>query len=177
MDPNIDEKSIRHKDPKKLVLAIARAKASALLPKIKKPSILITADQVVLCNKKILEKPKNKHEAKKFLHMYAKYPAKTITAIVATNTTNKKQKSGVGIATIWFHPLPETVIKKLLKQECVLTCAGGFSIEGAILKKYILKIDGAKDSITGLPIKLTERLIARVYRNRSIPLYDLANAG
>ena len=37
MDPDIDEKSIRDKNPKKLVTKLARAKATALLPKIKKP--------------------------------------------------------------------------------------------------------------------------------------------
>jgi len=32
MDPNIDEKSIRDSDPKKLVTLLAKAKAAALLP-------------------------------------------------------------------------------------------------------------------------------------------------
>ncbi len=162
MDPNIDEKSLRHKDPKKLVLALARAKAAALLPKIKKSAILITADQVVLCNKKILEKPKTKTEARRFLKMYAKYPAKTITAIAVTNTASEKQKVGVSTASIWFHPLPKTVISKLLKQEVTLSCAGGFTIEGPILRRYIAKIRGTEDSITGLSIKLTEKLLAKV---------------
>ncbi len=162
MDPNIDEKAIRHENPKKLVTTLARAKAAALLSKIKKKSLLITADQVVLCNKKILEKPRNKTEAKTFLRYYARHPAKTITAVTITNTINKKQKTGVSTATIWFSPIPEKVIKEIIQKEYTLSCAGGFTIEKPLLKQYILKIRGTPDSITGLPIELTKKLIATV---------------
>ena len=162
MDPDIDEKSIRNKDPKKLVLDLAYAKASALLPKIKKPAILITADQVVYCNDIIIEKPKDKKEAEKFLHLYAKYPAKTISAIVTTNTSTKKQAHGINTATIWFRPIPKDVIKQLINQEYVLTCAGGFTLDSPIFQKYVLKIKGTEESITGLPVELTERLIGKV---------------
>lgn len=161
MDPDIDEKSIRYKDPKKLVLSLAYAKASALLPRIKNSAILITSDQVVLCNNKILEKPRDKNEAKKFLRLYAKYPAKTVTAVVTTNTDTKKQYAGVDLATVWFSPIPEDIIKKIVTKETTLTCAGGFSIDSPLLKNYVLKIKGTKDSISGLPIKLTERLIMK----------------
>jgi len=162
MDPDIDEKSIRDQDPKKLVVAIAQAKASALLTKIKDPSILITADIVVLCNDKILEKPKDRDEAKKFLRLYAKYPAKTIAAVTVTNTENRKQHSGVEIATIWFRPIPENIIEEIIEKEAVLKCAGGFYIDGPILKKYVVKIEGTIDSIIGLPKDLTEKLITEL---------------
>lgn len=165
MDPNIDEKAIRNKDPKKLVLDLAYAKAAALLPKITKPTILITADQVVRCNNKILEKPQDKKEAEKFLRIYTKHPAETITAVVVTNTGNKKQMADIDIATIWFTKISENIIKKLAQQKYVLTCAGGFSIDDAILKQYIAKIVGTKDSITGLPQKLTKKLIKEVIKN------------
>ncbi|MDR1057218.1 MAG: Maf family protein [Coxiellaceae bacterium] len=162
MDPNIDEKSIRHKTPKKLVLDLAYAKASALLPKIKKPATLITADEIVVCNNKILEKPKDKNEAKKFLRMYSKFSAKTITAVVVTNTANKKQKVGVDIAQVWFAPIPKNIITKIVTKERVLHWAGGFSIDAPLLKKYVLKIKGDRDSIKGLPTKLTKKLIAEI---------------
>jgi len=162
MNPNIDEKSIRHKNPKKLALNLAFAKAASLLPKIKTPAILITSDEIVVCNNKILEKPKDKNEAQKFLKLYAKFPAKTITAVVATNTTNKKQRSGLDIASVWFAPIPKDTIKKIAAKESTLRWAGGFSIDTPLLKKYVLKIKGTKESIAGLPIKLTKKLIEKV---------------
>ncbi|EKE01535.1 MAG: hypothetical protein ACD_21C00107G0013 [uncultured bacterium] len=162
IDPNIDEKAIRNDDPEQLVSALAKAKAQAILPKINEPTILITSDQVVRCNGKILEKPKDQNEAREFLQMYMQHPAETITAVTVTNTLNKKQETGVDTAKIWFRPISETMIKKIASQEYVVHCAGGFSLGDPMLKKYIAKIDGTPESITGLPIELTQRLILRV---------------
>ncbi|NQS90060.1 Maf family protein, partial [Patescibacteria group bacterium] len=64
MPADIDEKAIRLKDPKELVLVIARAKADALKPRISEPAILITSDQVVVWQGKIREKPENGKEAR-----------------------------------------------------------------------------------------------------------------
>jgi septum formation protein len=162
IDPNIDEKCIRNDDPEKLVLKLAYAKAQAILPKINEPALLITSDQVVRCNGKILEKPKDKNEAREFLQMYMQHPAETITAVTITNTANKKQASGVDIAKIWFRQIPENMIKQIASQEYVVNCAGGFSLDDLMLKKYITKINGSPESITGLPVELTERLMLEV---------------
>lgn len=162
LDPDINEKSIRNKNPIKLVKALAYAKADALLPKIKSPSILITADQVVYCNKKIIEKPKDKKEADFFLQLYAKHPTKTIAAILLTNTVTKKQACGIDVSTIWIKKIPKNIVKKLLSQEYLLKCAGGFSINDPLFYRYVSKIEGTTDSITGLPIKLTNELIKKV---------------
>ena len=56
MSADIDERAIRLEDPVKLTLALAVAKSEALLPKIKNDEgvILITSDQVVVCNGKII---------------------------------------------------------------------------------------------------------------------------
>lgn len=162
MHPNIDEKKIRHQDPKKLVLALAYAKADALLPRIKKPAILITSDQVVYCNNRIIEKPEDKNEAREFLRLYSQHPVKTINATVVTNAANKKQLGAIDTATIWFRPIPEKVIEQLVKKSLILNCAGGFYIDDPVLKKYILKIKGTIESIMGLPKELTEQLITTI---------------
>lgn len=161
IDPNIEEKTIRHKDPKKLVIAIARAKAQAILPKIHEAALLLTADQVVRCNNQILEKPRDQNEARNFLHMYLKYPAETITAIVITNTATKKQIYGVDIAKIWLSTIPNNVIEKLVQKKYVINCAGGFSLDDSLFKKYVIKIAGTEESITGLPVELTKQLITK----------------
>src|SRR5690348_16127972 len=79
MSPDIDEKAIRHPDPKEMTLMIARAKGQALLSKvltsfrkkhnsiakfvedkqISEPTLLITSDQVVSWNGQVREKPES----------------------------------------------------------------------------------------------------------------------
>lgn len=165
MEPNIDERKIRHSDPKKLALALAYAKADALIPQIKEPALLITVDQVVLCNGHIYEKPNSAQEAREFMHSYSQHPAQTITAVVVTNTKNSKQVSGVDIVNITFKPIPKSVIEELIAKGEIFSCAGGFQIEdeNGNLNPYIENIDGAVDSVKGLPIKLMEDLIQITY--------------
>jgi len=115
-----------------------------------------------LCHNHILEKPRTHHEAEKFLRLHIKYSAITITAIVVTNTKSGKQKSGVDIAVVNFSKIPPKMIKIIASQEYVLHCAGGFSLDDKLLQPFITKIDGTNDSVTGLPIKLTEQLIKKV---------------
>jgi septum formation protein len=162
MSADIDEKAIRFDDPKKLTLALAHAKTDALLEKIKEPAILITSDQVVVCDGQILEKPADEKEARQFLQKYALYPAKTLTAVVVTNTKSGEMKDGVDIAQVWFYQIPEEVIVELIKEGDMFSRAGGFSIEEPLLEKYIKKIEGERESIIGLPKALTLKLISEV---------------
>ena len=67
MPAHIDERAIRSEDPGALTLALAHAKADALLPHIR-------------------EKPAHAEEARVFLRGYAEGPAQTVTAVVVTHT-------------------------------------------------------------------------------------------
>ncbi|MBI2409924.1 Maf family protein [Candidatus Kaiserbacteria bacterium] len=75
MIPDIDEKKIRTEDPYELPLMIAEAKAAALIPKIPDPALLITSDQIVVCDRQVYEKPQTEEEARSFLQKYSSgYP-------------------------------------------------------------------------------------------------------
>lgn len=162
MVPNIDEKAIRFDNPEKLALALANAKADELLPKIQEDAILITADQVDVCNGQVREKPENEQQAKEFLRSYNQYPVETVTAVVVANTANQKRKEGLDIAKAYFKPLTEEKIEELVSLGNCLSCAGGFCINDPAIKPYIAKVEGDPDSVAGLPKELTERLIKEV---------------
>ena len=162
MPAHIDEKAIRFDDPEKLVTELAKAKADALFKKIKEDVILITADQVVVSNGKILEKPENEEEAREYLRSYEKYPAKSVVAIAVVNTKTMEKSLGVDIAEIVFNKIPDDEIEKLISQGDIFSCAGGFTIENPIIDKYVKSINGAPDSIKGLPIELTRKLINKI---------------
>ncbi|KAJ3322883.1 hypothetical protein HDV06_002542 [Boothiomyces sp. JEL0866] len=132
--PDIDEKVIgaHHRRANKadlLVLEVARAKATALLETVKEHSILITCDQVVVCNGKIREKPVDEQEARTYLESYAAYPAETHSAVVVVNTASGKSASGVDIAKQYFHPIPSDVIEQAIKEGNVMKSAGGFLVD------------------------------------------------
>lgn len=149
-------------DPVQLTLALANAKADALILKIKEPAILITADQVVVCNGKILEKPLKAKEAEEFLKMYATYPAETVTSVVVVNIATGKRVEGTDKATIWFNPIPPHIIKHYIEGKDPFYHAGGFDHQHPLLVEYVKEIKGEAESITGLPWTLTENLIKEV---------------
>ena len=162
MSADIDEKTIRNNDPKELVLDLAKAKAEALKSKIHEPAILITSDQVVVCNGEILEKPANAEEARRYLEGYENFPAETITAVVVTNLSNGKQVSEVDIATTYFDPFNNEEIDELVNYDKVYTWAGGYDVDDEKFVSHIKKIDGTRDSTMGLPKDLTKILINKV---------------
>lgn len=109
VSPDIDEKAIRDADPHKLVMAIALAKAEAILSKIQEPVIVITADQVVTFKGEIREKPTSEKEARNFLSSYGESPIETINAVVVTNS--KTNRLLAPIAPRFFYAL---FLRKLL---------------------------------------------------------------
>ena len=158
----IDEKAVRSDDYKELPLLLARAKAKAILPQVHEPALLITSDQVVVCNGELREKPENETQAREFLKSYAHYPAQTNTAVVVINTQTSKSAEGLDIATIFFKPIPENVIDELIIDGKIMTGAGGYIIEHPLLEPFIDHVDGEVDSVMGMPVKLMAKLMNEV---------------
>ena len=162
MASNIDEKAIRHKNPRELVLALANAKADALLLRITEPAILITADQVVAWKDEIREKPESEEEAREFLRTYHEAPAECVNGIAVTNTATGKRVTAVDVSKVFFRRIPEDVIDKVMEEFDVFSHAGGFSITSLLLNPYIEHIEGTIDSVIGLPKELTKQMIKKV---------------
>jgi septum formation protein len=159
MPAHIDERAIRSEDSGALTLALAHAKADALLPQIHEPALLITADQVVVWQGTIREKPQHAEEACAFLRGYAQGPAETVTAVVVTHTVTGVRRQGVDRATVWFRRITEAVIAQVIAQGEVFAYAGGFSVTDPLFEAYIQRVDGTTDSVIGLPTALTRQLI------------------
>lgn len=163
MSPDIDEKTIRTQDYYQLPLLLARAKAKALVPRISEEALVITADQVVVCNGDLHEKPKDAEEARDFLKKYGnRYPAETVSALVVTNTKNGKRGEGVDIAKTYYNFIPDAAIEEFVEKGDPYSKAGGFAIQSPILQPYQDRIEGAEDSIMGMPLELLEKLIKEV---------------
>ncbi|KAF2553105.1 hypothetical protein F2Q68_00035584 [Brassica cretica] len=77
---DIDEKAIRRDNPQDLVVALAQAKADEIISKLggqspfaqdPLPTLLITADTVIVYKGVIREKPISKEEARQFIKVLA----------------------------------------------------------------------------------------------------------
>uniref|UniRef100_A0A6V1TL15 Maf-like protein n=1 Tax=Heterosigma akashiwo TaxID=2829 RepID=A0A6V1TL15_HETAK len=171
---DIDEKAIGDRsadtgwDPERLVLALGNAKADAILESGLQPGdhgLLLTGDQVVVHEGRILEKPTSLEEARQFIEGYARAPPRTVGSAVLTDLATGRRLQGVDTATIRFAPFPPEVVDRLLADEMTLHCAGGLMVEHELVQPYLEGIDGTVDSVMGLSKRLTETLIRRMLNN------------
>jgi septum formation protein len=168
---DFDESTIRDPDPRKLVLALAHAKADALLrnpevldlqtamPTTAGTTLLVTGDSVVTHKNRVLEKPSSKQEARELLTSYASSPATTVSSIVVVNLGSLLRYDGVAAAEVYFRPLPPAVIEELVESGASMETAGGLRIEHPIVQPYIECIIGEKSAVMGFCQTLAEKLI------------------
>lgn len=148
-------------------ILIAKAKAVALREKIEvahasKAIILVTCDQIVLYRGMLREKPNSVSEAKEFLSSYSNDSVTTVSAVVVTHLPSGIQESKADIATVYWQTIPEQVIERVVARGAVFDSAGGFCIEDPELNKLIKGMDGTVDSVMGMPLIVTTKLIKSV---------------
>lgn len=182
----IDERQVGFRDtdtPEQLVHAVAHAKMRHLIKEISSGNcekdlpigngngewILLTADQVVTCKGRILEKPKDVSEAKEFVTQYGKHPCSTVGCVTVTHLPSQTTVSGIHSATIHFLPTltaerASDMIDELIKaNEPILSCAGGLMIEHPLTRRYVDRIDGNEDSVMGLCPETVRRLLSALH--------------
>ncbi|XP_056850573.1 uncharacterized protein LOC108827662 isoform X1 [Raphanus sativus] len=164
MSADIDEKSIRKQNPEELVLALAEAKAEAIMQRIPddddiKETLLVTCDQVVVYENAVREKPSSVEEAREYIRGYSKGHTATVSSVVVTNTKTGFRKGGVDRVEIYFNEISEEIISKLIEEGTVLKVAGALLIEHPLISPCVKEMVGTIDSVMGLPKKLTEKLL------------------
>ncbi|XP_078435633.1 uncharacterized protein LOC144706517 [Wolffia australiana] len=170
MTADIDEKSIRKENPEDLVMALAEAKAEAIISRLpyngyeehEVPTLLITADQVVVHGGSIREKPSGREEAREFIKGYSGGLACTVGSVLVTNLKTGIRRGGWDKAEVYFHEIPEEVIDSLIEDGGVLYVAGGLMVEHPLTSPFVNSVVGSIDSVMGLPKFLTEKLIREV---------------
>jgi septum formation protein len=177
---DIDEKALRAPQPEQLVMQLAHAKADAILAKLESgedsgaaaaaaatpgetapPSFLVTCDQVVVHEGRILEKPETADEARAMIRGYTREaPASTVGAVVVTRLDARGGGGGAGgenrreaweTCVIRMDPLPEEDVEALVAEGEVMWCAGGLMVEHERVAPRVVAIEGGgDDTVRGL---------------------------
>lgn len=151
--PKIDEEAQKKLyDKTKPGLALYLAEKKALSIKANKKDLVIGADQILLSEGTLFNKPKSLTEAKKHLKRLSNKTHKLIsgTVIVKNNKIVWKHSSE---ARMSMHKLSEKDIDDYLSVtgKKILNCIGAYNIEG-FGSNLFKKIDGDFFSIVGLPL-------------------------
>lgn len=141
-------------NPRELALALAEGKARSLAEKAK---TVIGADQLVSLQGKILGKPGSVEACEQQLFEMQGQSHELITAVTVLH--RGRAASILDVTTLKMRPLSMAQIKKYVKLDKAIDCAGGYKIEehGMLLFDSIQSHDWS--SIQGLPLLQLARIL------------------
>jgi len=134
------------------VQELALIKATAVCKNIKKQdALIISADTVVCCDKKVLGKPKNADEARKMLSLLSGKCHSVYSGICVMNSNNMYSVLNFVETKVYFRNLSDDLIENYINTNEPFDKAGAYGIQGlgALL---VDKIEGDFFNVVGLPI-------------------------
>lgn len=129
---------------------IANLKAEAVAQNLQTDKIIIAADTIVVCEKKVLGKPKDLNDAKEMLQFLSGKQHQVITG-VCLQQQNKKQ-TFANTTEVFIQELSNSEIEYYVNNYEVLDKAGAYAIQDWIGLNKINKIEGCYFNVVGLPV-------------------------
>lgn len=125
-------------------------KSTAYHSSLSHDQVLLTADTVVICDSRILEKPKNDHEARIFLRLLSNNTNEVLTGV----TLRSKEKTvSFSVSTqVFFSELMEDEIAFYIKKYKPFDKAGAYGIQEWIGMIGVKSINGSYYNVVGLPL-------------------------
>lgn len=146
----VDEGYPSDMEPAKVSEYISQKKAKAFFKYIADDEILITADTVVICDGKILGKPKDKEDAVEMLKFLSGKTHEVTTGV--TISTKSRNVSFTSDSYVTFADLTEDEIRFYVNTYMPLDKAGAYGIQEWIGAVAVAKIDGSFYNVMGLPV-------------------------
>ncbi len=154
---HIDESGIRHDDPVRLALALARAKAEAV--GARRESIVLAADTVVEVDGHILEKPADRPEAERMLGLLSGREHRVITGVAVIRETGELV-DGYAETRVTFAAMTEAERAACLDSDEWVGVAGAYRIQGTAAR-HITNLCGSYSNVVGLPLHLVYSILTR----------------
>ena len=148
-----DKYKTQKRKPAEIALRIAKQKALSVLKNY--PSeMIIASDQILVCDNKVLSKPKSLEEATKKLLFLRKKVHKLYSSIYVLQK-GKFYFQQVKEASLYFANISQNDIELYVKnnKKTVLTTVGSYKIEENSKYKFLRVIEGDRETILGFPIQ------------------------
>jgi septum formation protein len=137
----------------------ARAAVPLVPPKLKdKPHLILAADTVVACGRRILPKAENDADVRRCLDLMSGRSHQVMTAI-ALMTREGQIRSRVVLTRVTFKRLSTVDVDAYVTSREGIGKAGGYAIQGRA-GALITRINGSYTNVVGLPLAETMALLA-----------------
>ena len=150
--PNIDESLSfkRYKCVRSIVKDIAKRKCLAVV-KDHPDDLVIAADTVVVINKTIIGKPKDKKDAYRILKILSNHKHYVYTGYAIHQ--REKLVIGVSKSTVYFNDLSDELINDYIASGSPMDKAGAYGYQDNQDFALVKKIDGSISNVIGFPLE------------------------
>lgn len=161
VDPSGVHEESRQRSPRKLVVELARRKAEDVA-KRHPARFVLGADTLVVCNGEILGKPKDAADGERMLRMLCGRWQQVWTG-VAVAAPGGKVYAGAALSRVKARKLPEEKLRALIGKH--MDKAGAYAVQDR-KDPLVERVVGDRDNVTGLPMRLVRKLLARARKLR-----------
>lgn len=134
--------------PREKVLCLAKIKADDIFQS-HKDALVIGSDTVVALDGEVLEKPKDKQDARRMLRNLSGRTHSVFTAVAMFY--GERETAFVEETKVTFEEMTEEEIEEYISTDEPYDKAGAYGIQGQA-SKFISKIDGDYFNVCGLPV-------------------------
>ncbi|MBF0500456.1 MAG: septum formation protein Maf [Candidatus Riflebacteria bacterium] len=120
--------------------------------------IVIGADTIVVLDKHILGKPRDREDARRMLELLAGKPHKVITGVALVNTIDLSTVTHSEVTRVFFRGLSAREIDRYLDTPEPYDKAGAYAIQG-LAGLFVERIDGCYYNVVGFPLVAFSRLM------------------
>ncbi len=145
-------------DPVAEAVYNATLKREAIQPSVSN-GIVLSADTIVVVEKKVLGKPENSDEAAKMLNMLSGRTHEVISGFSLSWLEKGKQLNGYEITRVVMRKLHNEEIERYVLSGEPMDKAGAYGIQGGA-SAFVEKIEGCYFNVVGLPVS---KVISEVY--------------
>jgi septum formation protein len=146
-----DESYPLHLKAEEIALFVAAAKAETFRSGIQENEVVITADTIVWCNNKVLDKPSDIDDARRILKEISGNTHEVITGVCLLSKT--KKLSFYSSTKVTFTELTDEEIEYYIGNFRPYDKAGAYGIQEWIGLAACSHIDGSYFNVMGLPVE------------------------
>ena len=161
--PGVDETPPPDTTAREVALTLAERKATAAMARAPGRRVL-TADTVVALGETLLGKPVDEEDAARILARLAGREHRVFTGVAVGR--DGRLLSGAAGARVRVDPLSSAQIRAYVGTGEPLGKAGAYALQGKAAA-FVRLVEGAPDTIIGLPVDLVRRLLAALGPPRS----------
>lgn len=157
--PNISEKTNKKELPNDYCKRIAQEKMDSFKNDFNN-NIVITADTIAYCGRRLVDKTSDKKVAKDNLSLLSGRRHKVLSVICVRNHLNKIKTKSV-VTSVQFKVLSKIDIDTYIQSMEWQDVAGSYRIQG-FAESFIKSINGSYSNVVGLPLYETKNLLLSV---------------